>query len=148
MPSKYLSLCHPLLVLPSIFPSIRVFSIRVSSNELALPIMWPKNWSFSCSISLSKQYSGFIAFRIDWFDLLAVQGILKSSPAPQFESINSTVLSLLYDPTLTSIHDYCKSHITLTIRTFFSKVLSLHFTMLFQFSSVQSLSHVQLCATP
>ena len=78
MPSNYLSLCHSLLILPSIFPSIRVFSIRVSPNELALPIMWPKYWSFSCSISLSNQYSGFISFRIDWFDLLAVQGTLKS----------------------------------------------------------------------
>ena len=78
MPSNYLSLCHTLLILPSIFPSIRVFSIRVSPNELALPIMWPKYWSFSCSISLSNQYSGFISFRIHWFDLLAVQGTLKS----------------------------------------------------------------------
>ena len=79
MPSNHLILCHPLLLLPSIFPSIRVFS-----SELALHIRWPKYWSFSFSISLSNEYSGLISFRIDYFDLLAVQGTLKSSPAPQF----------------------------------------------------------------
>ena len=70
---NYLILCHPVLLLPSIFPSIRVFS-----NELALHIKWPKYWSFSFSISPSKEYSGLIFCRIDWFDLLAVQGSLKS----------------------------------------------------------------------
>ena len=73
MPSKNLILCHPLLLLPSICPSIRVFS-----NELALCIMWPKYWSFSFSIRPSKEYSGLISFRMDWFGLLAVQGTLKS----------------------------------------------------------------------
>ena len=73
MPSNHLILCCPLLLLPSIFPSIRVFS-----NESALHIMWPKYWSFSFSISLSNEYSGLISFRIDWFDLLAVPGTLKS----------------------------------------------------------------------
>ena len=73
MPSNSLILCHPLLLLPSIFPSIRVFS-----NESALPNMWPKHCSFSFSISLSNEYSGLISFRIDWFDLLALQGTLKS----------------------------------------------------------------------
>ena len=73
MPSHHLFLCHPLLPLPSIFPSIRDFS-----NELALRIRWPKYWSFSFSISASIEYSGLISFRIDLFDLLAVQGILKS----------------------------------------------------------------------
>ena len=73
MPSSHLILCCPLLLLPSIFPSIRVFS-----NESALCIRWPKYWSFSFSISPSKEYSGFISFRIDWFDLLAVQGTFKS----------------------------------------------------------------------
>ena len=73
MPSNHLILCHPLLLLPSIFPSIRVFS-----NESALHIRWPKYWSFSFSISPSKEYSGLIFFRIDWFDLLVVQGTLKS----------------------------------------------------------------------
>ena len=86
MPSNHLILCHPLL-LPSNFPSIRVFA-----NELALLIRWPKYWSFSFSISPSNEYSGLISFRIDWFDL-AVQETLKSSPAPQLESINSSVLS-------------------------------------------------------
>ena len=73
MPSNHLILCHPLLLLPSIFPSIRVFS-----NEPALCIRWPWYWSFSFSISPSNEYSGSISFRIDWFDLLAVQGTLKS----------------------------------------------------------------------
>ena len=73
VPSKHLILCSPLLLLPSIFPSIRVFS-----SELALHIRCPKKWSFSFSISPSNEYSGLISFRIDWFDLLAVQGILKS----------------------------------------------------------------------
>ena len=73
MPSNHLMLCHPLLLLPSVFPSIRVFS-----NELALCIRWLKYWSFSFSISPSNEYSGLISFRIDWFDLLAVQGTLKS----------------------------------------------------------------------
>ena len=73
MPSNHLILCHPLLFLPSIFPSIRVFS-----NESALRIRWPKYWSFSFSISPSNEYSGLISFRMDWLDLLAVQGTLKS----------------------------------------------------------------------
>jgi len=73
MPSNHLNLCHPLLLLPSIFPSIRVFS-----NESALCIRWPKYWSFSFSISPCNEYSGLISFRMDWLDLLAVQGTLKS----------------------------------------------------------------------
>ena len=73
MPSNHLILCHPFLLLPSIFPSIRVFS-----NESALRIKWPKDWSFSFSISPSKEHPGLISFRMDWLDLLAVQGILKS----------------------------------------------------------------------
>ena len=85
MRSNHLILCHPFP--SSIFPSIRVFS-----NESALHIRWPKYWSFSFSISPSSEYSGLIAFRMDWFDL---QGTLESSPAPQFESVNSLVLSLL-----------------------------------------------------
>ena len=75
MPSKHLILCRPLLLLSSIFPSIRVFS-----SELALYIRWPKYWSFSFSISPSNEYSGLISFKIEWFDLLAVQGTLKSPP--------------------------------------------------------------------
>ena len=101
MPSNHLILCHPLLLLPLIFPSIRVFS-----NESALRIRWPKYWSFSFSIGPSNEYSGLISFRMDWLDLLAVQGTLKSSPTPQLKSTNSSVLSFLYSPTLISIHDY------------------------------------------
>ena len=106
LPSNHLILCHPLLLLPLIFPSIRVFS-----NKSALHIRWPKYWCFSFSISPSSEYSGWISFRIYWFDLLAVQGTLKSSPA-QFESINPSALSCPYGPALTStfIHDYWKNH--------------------------------------
>ena len=115
MPSKYLILCHPLLLLPSIFPSIRVFP-----NELALCIRWLKYWSFS--ISPSNECTGLISFRIDLFDLLAVQGTHKSllSPSPQFKSINSLVLSLLYGPTRTSYMTPGKT-IALTIQTFLAK---------------------------
>ena len=105
MPSNHLILCHPLLLPPSIFPSISVFS-----NELVLLIRWPKHWSFSFSISPSNEHSGLISFRMDWLDLLAVQNSQESSPTPQFKSINSSVLSFLYSPTLTSIHDYWKNH--------------------------------------
>ena len=106
MPSNHLILCCHLFLLPSMFPSIMVFF-----NELALPIRWPKFWRFSFSISPSNEFSGLISFRIDWFDLFAVQETLQgSSPAPQFESINSSVLSLLYGPVLTSTHDYWKNH--------------------------------------
>ena len=88
MPSNHLILCRPLLLLPSVFPNIRVFS-----NQSALHTRWPKYWSFS--ISPSNEYSGLISFRMDWFDLLTVQGTLKErSPAPQFKSINSLALSL------------------------------------------------------
>ena len=97
MPSNHLILCPPLLLPPSIFPSIRVFS-----NESVLHIRWPEYWSFSFSISPSN--SGLISFRTDWLDLLAIQGTQDSS-TPQFKSINSSVLSFLYSPTFTSIHD-------------------------------------------
>ena len=105
MPSNHLILCHLLILLPSIFPSIRVFS-----SELVLHIRWPKYWNFNLSISPSNEYSGLIPFRIDWFDLLAVRDSQESSPTPQLESINSLSLSLLYGPTLTSIHDYWENH--------------------------------------
>ena len=106
MPSSHLILCHPLPLLPSIFPSIRVFS-----NESTLCIRFPKYWSFSFNIRPSNEHPGLIFFRMDWLDLLAVQGTLKSdsSPTPQFKSINSSVLSLLHSPTLTSIHDHRKN---------------------------------------
>ena len=105
IPYNHLILCCPLILPPSIFPSIRVFS-----NESVLHMRWPKYWSFSFSISPSSVYSGLISFRIDWLALLDVQGTLESPPAPQFKSINSSVLSFLYSPTLTSIHDYWKNH--------------------------------------
>ena len=155
MPSNHLILCHPLLLLPSVFPSIRVFS-----NESALHMRWPKYWSFSFKTSPSKEHPGLISFRMDWLDLFAVQRTLKSLPqhhsskasillcsaffivqlsfqwifrvdflhdwlvwspcspgdsqesfpAPQFKSINSLALRLLYGPTLTSIHDHWKNH--------------------------------------
>ena len=105
MPFNHLILCRPLLLLPSIFPSIRVFS-----NELVLCIRWPKYWSFSFNISPSSEHPGLISFRMDWLDLLAVQGTQESSPTPQFISINSSALSFLYSPIFTSIHDYWKNH--------------------------------------
>ena len=104
MSSKHLTLGCPLLLPPSIFPSIRVFS-----SESVLHIRWPKYWSFSFSLSPSSDYSGLIIFRIHWLDLLALQGTLYS-PTPQFESISSSAFSFLYSPTLTSIHDYWKNH--------------------------------------
>ena len=108
--SNHLILCYRPFHLPSVFSSIRVFS-----NESALPIRWPKYWSFS--INPSDKSSVFIFFRIEGFDLLAVQGTLKeSSPAPQSEDISFSVLSLLYGPTRTSLHDYWK----LLIYTWFS----------------------------
>ena len=122
MPSNHLILCHPLLLLHTIFPSIRVFS-----SESGLCIRWPKYWKFSFSISPSSEYSGLISFNTDWLYLLAVQGILESSPTPQFKSINSVALSLLYGPILTSIHDYWKN------LTFISKGMSLFFNMLSRF---------------
>ena len=101
MPSNYLILYRPL-----IFPNIRVFS-----NESALRITWTKYWSFNFNISPSSEHLGLISFRMDWLDLLAVQGTHKEfSPTPQFKSINSSVLSFVHSPPLTSIHDYWKNH--------------------------------------
>ena len=104
MPSNHFILCHSFL-LPSNFPSIRVFS-----SESVLCISWPNYWSFN--ISPSKEYSGLISFRIDWFDYLAVQDNQRdsqeNSPAPQFKIINSLALSFLYSPILTPIHEYWK----------------------------------------
>ena len=105
MPSYHLILCRPLLLLPSIFPSIKVFS-----NESALHIRWPKYWSFSFSTSPSNEYSGPISFRLDWWDLLAIQGNLKS--LLQHHSSKAAVLwcSAFFMVQLTSIHDYWKNH--------------------------------------
>ena len=102
MPSNHLILCYPLLLLPSIFPSMRVFSCE------SVHIRWPKYWSFSFNISPSSAYSGLISFRMDLLDHLAVQGTQKSSSTPQFKSINYPVLSFICSPTLISIHDYWK----------------------------------------
>ena len=105
MPSNHLILCRPLLLLPSIFPSIRVFS-----NVLALLIRWPKYWSFNFSISPSSAYSGLNSLRLHWFDLLLVQwDSQESSLASQFESNSSLALSLLCRPTFTSVHDCWKN---------------------------------------
>ena len=105
MPSNHLIFCRPLLLLPLIFLSIMVFA-----TESVLHIMWPKDWSFSFNVSPSNEYLGLISFRMDWLDLLAVQGTQEFSPATQFKSINSSVLGFLYSPTLTSTHDYWKNH--------------------------------------
>ena len=98
VPSNHLILHHPLLLLPSVFPSIRVFS-----NESVLHIRWPKYWSFSFSISPSNEYSGLISFRMDWLDLLAPRDSQDSSLTPHFKSINSLVLSFLYSPALHAV---------------------------------------------
>ena len=122
MPSYHFTLCHPLLLL-SIFPSIRIFS-----NESALCIRWPKYWSFS--ISPYNEYLGLISFRIDWFDLLEVQGTLKS--LLQHHSSKASILwcsAFFMVQFFTSIHDYWKNH-SLTIWTFVSEVMSLLFNML------------------
>ena len=106
MPSNHLILCRPLLLPPSIFPSIRVFS-----NQSPLRMRWPKYWTFSFSISPSDEYPGLISFRMDWLDLLAVQGTLKSLlQHHSSKASNSLVLSFLYSPTLTSIYDHWKNH--------------------------------------
>ena len=100
---------HPLL--PRLLLRLIFLSISIFPNESALCIRWPKYWSFSFKINTSNEYSGFISFKIAWFDLLAVQVTLQESfPAPQLESINSSLLSLLYGPTLKSIHDYWNNH--------------------------------------
>ena len=106
MPSSHLILCHTLLLLPSIFPSIRVFS-----NESALCIRWPKYWSFSFNISPSNEHSGLISFSMDWLDLLAVQETRKN--LLQHHSSKTSILqwsALFYSPTLISIHEYWKNH--------------------------------------
>ena len=125
IPSNHLILCCPLLLPSSIFPSIRVFS-----NESVLHIRWPKYWSFRFNISPSSEYPGLISFRIDWLDLLAVQGALKSLiQHHNSKAITSPALSFLYGPTLISTHDHWKT-IALIRWTFAGKVMSLLFNML------------------
>ena len=122
MPSNHLILCRPLLFLPSIFPSIRVFS-----DQSVLRIRWPTYWSFNFSISLSKKYSGLIPFRIDWFDLLAVQGTLKS--LLQHHSSKAAILwhSAFFTVQLSHPHMTTGKTIALTRWTFVGKIMSLPF---------------------
>ena len=105
MPSNHFTHCCPLVLLPLIFPSIRVFS-----SELALCLRWPEYWNFSFSISLSNEYSGLISLGLAGLISLQSKGLSRVSPTPQFKSISSLALSFLYGPTLTSIHDYWKNH--------------------------------------
>ena len=125
MPSNHLILCHPLLLPPSIFPSIRVFS-----NEPELHIRWPKYWSFSFSISLSNEYSGLISLRMDWLDLLAVQGTLKS--LLQHHSSKASILwcSAFFIVQLSHPYMATGKTIVLTRQIFVGKVMSLLFNVL------------------
>ena len=125
MPSSHLILCHPLLLLPPILPSIRVFS-----NESTLHMRWPKYWSFSFSISPSKEHPGLISLRMDWLDLLAVQGTLKS--LLQHHSSKASILRHSAFFTVQLLHPYMTTGktIALTRRTFVGKVMSLLFNML------------------
>ena len=134
MPSKQCILCRPLFLLPSIFHSIRVFS-----NESVLPIRWPKYWSFSFNISPSNEYSGLISFRIGWFDLLAVQGTLKS--LFQHHSLNESILRRSAFFTVQLSHPYVTTGktIALTRWTFVGKVMSLLFNMLYRLYSIISI---------
>ena len=125
MPSNYLILCHPILLLLSVFPSIRVFS-----NESVLCIRWPKYWSFSFSISLSNEHSGLVSFKIDWFDLLAVRATLKS--LLQHHSSKASILrrSAFFIVQLSHPYITTGKTIALTRWTFVGKVMSLFFNML------------------
>ena len=127
MPSNYILLCHPLLLLPPIPPSIRVFS-----NESAFRIRWPKYWSFSFSISPSNEHQGLISFRMDWLDLLAVQGTLKS--LLQHHSSKASILRHSASFTVQLSHPYMTTGktIALTRWTFVGKVMSLLFNKLSQ----------------
>ena len=120
MPSNHFILCCPLLLLPSIFPSIRVFS-----NESVLHIRWPKYWSFSFSISPSKEYSGLISFSIDWFDLLAVQGTLKSLLKHHSSKASTLQCPAFFMVQLSHLSVTTGKSITLTRWTFAGKVMSL-----------------------
>ena len=125
MLSNPLILCHPLLLLPSVFPSIKVFS-----NESALCIRWPKYWSFSFSISPSNEHSGLISFRIDWFDLLAVQGTLKSLPQHHSSKASILLCSHFFMVQLLQPYRTTGKTIALTRWTFVSKAMSLLFNTL------------------
>ena len=125
MSSNHLILCHPLLLLPSIFPNIRVFS-----NESALRISWPKYWSFSFNISPSNEHPGLISFRMDWLDLLAVQGTLKSLLQHHSSKVSILLCSAFFIGQLSHPYMTTGKTIALTRRTFFDKVMSLLFNML------------------
>ena len=124
MPSNHLILCQPLLLLPSIFPSVRVFL-----SELGLPIRYPKYWSFSFSISFSNEYAGLISYSIDWFDLLAVQGTHRS--IPQHHSSKASILwhSAFFMVQLSRPYMTTGKTIALLVRTFVGKLMSLLFNM-------------------
>ena len=128
MPCNYLILCHPLLLLPSIFPSIRGFS-----NESALRTRWPKYWSFSFSISPSNEYSGLISFRMDWLDLLAVQGTPKSLLQPHSSKASILWHSAFFLVQLSHPYMTTGKTIALTRQTFVGKVMSLLFKILSRF---------------
>ena len=139
MPFSHVIFCHLLLFLPSIFPRIMDFF-----SESAVCIRWSKYWSFSFSISPSNEYSGLISFRMDWLDVLALQGTLKEfSPTPQFKSINSSALSLLYGLILIFIHDYWKNH-SFDYMDFVGKLMSLLFNTLPSFHRFSSKEQVSL----
>ena len=124
-PSNHLILCRPLLLLPSIFPSIKVFS-----DESALPIRWPKDWSFSFSISPSNEYSGLISFRMDWLDLLAVQGTLKSLLQHLSSKASVLLCSAFFIVQLSHLYVTTGKTTALTRWTFVGKVMPLLFNML------------------
>ena len=126
MPSNHLILCRPLLLLTSVFPSIRVFS-----EESVLHMRWPKYWSFSFSISPSNEHPGLISFRIDWFDLLAVQGTLKSLLQYKFQKHQFFDAQLFFMVQLSHPYMTTGKTIALTRQTFVGKVMSLLFNMLY-----------------
>ena len=128
MPSSHLIFCHPLLLLPSIFPSIMIFS-----NELALHIRWPKYWSFSFNISPSSEYSGLISFRFDWFDLLVVQGTLKSRLQHHNSRASILQCSAFFMVQLSYLYMTIGKTIALTRQTFYGKVICMLFNMLSRF---------------
>ena len=142
MPSNHIILCCPLILLPSIFPSIRVFS-----NELGLHIRWPKYWSFSFHICTSNEYSGLISSRICW-SLCCPRDSQESSPKPQLENVSSLALSLLYGPTLTSIHDYWKKNNYHYIYLYQQSDLTLYihsFSDSFPYRLLENIKYSSLC---
>ena len=127
IPSNHLILCHPLLLLPSIFPSIRVFS-----TESVFRVRWPKDWSFSFNISLSNEHPGLISFGMDWLDLLAVQGTLKSLLQHHSSKVSILQYSAFFIVHLSHPYMTTGKTIDLTRQTFFGKVMSLFFNMLYR----------------